>query len=134
MKYRLYLFFIISSSLSNIYCNSDSAKQGQEQAGNVSKNIDKNYDELAKEYCQCSEEIINLNKKMQKMNEEGHYEDMGDLLSEIESKSGKQLACKEQLEQKYSTKIDSSAAVLSALKKNCPALGNFMENAKKATE
>jgi pantoate kinase len=71
---------------------------------------------------------------MQKMNEEGRYEDMGDLLSEIESKSSKQLACKEQLEQKYSTKIDSSGAVLSALKKNCPELGNFMENAKKVAE
>lgn len=131
MKHNFYFILFISISLSNFCCVNVEPKQGQNQQGQGVENHLQNYDELAKEYCICSEEIVLLNKKMQKLAEQEKFEEMGDLLSEIDSKSTKQLACKEQIEQKYKTSIDTNKAVLVSFKKICPDLGNFIENAKK---
>lgn len=134
MKNIFYFILFISILFSNTYCMNSDKSQGQNAQSNASANQVNNYDDLAKEYCECSTEIVFLNKKMQKLNEEGKFEEMGDLLSEIESKSGKQTACQEKLELQYKTKIDTSKAVLSAIKRLCPELGGFMENAKKEVE
>lgn len=134
MKNILYFILFISILISNTYCTNGDNSQGQNAQSNTSANQQNNYDDLAKEYCECSTEIVFLNKKMQKLNEEGKFEEMGDLLSEIESKSGKQTACQEKLELQYKTKIDTSKAVLSAIKRICPELGGFIENAKKEVE
>jgi (p)ppGpp synthase/HD superfamily hydrolase len=134
MKKILYLFIFISSLLLGVCCKNNDAQQAQNKQANANLNLANNYDELAKEYCECSAEIIMLNKKMQKLNEEGKFEEMGDLLSEIESKSVKQNTCQEKLEAQFNTKIDTSKAVLLAIKRQCPDLGGFMENAKKVAE
>ncbi len=134
MKNKLYLLIFISASLLIICCKNNDVQQAQNQRANANPNLTTNYDDLAKEYCECSSEIIMLNKKMQKLNEEGKFEEMGDLLSEIESKSVKQNACQEKLDAQFNTKIDTSKAVLSAIKRLCPDLGGFMENAKKVAE
>ncbi len=131
MKRIFYFILFINSLLSIVCCiNSDQKQQKNEQANGSDNNV-QIYDELAKEYCACSEEIVSLNKKMQKLAEQEKFEEMGDLLSEIDSKSSKQLACKEQIEQKYKTSIDTNKAVLVSFKRLCPDLGNFIENAKK---
>jgi hypothetical protein len=132
MKNIFYFILFVSVSLSITCCVNSDPKQRQNQQVNVADNTVQNYDELAKEYCTCSEEIVLLNKKMQKLASEEKFEEMGDLLSEIDSKSTKQLACKEQIEQKYKTSIDTNKAVLISFKKICPDLGNFIENAKKS--
>ena len=134
MKNILYFILFISILISNTYCTNGDNSHGQNAQSNTSTTQQNNYDDLAKEYCECSTEIVFLNKKMQKLNEEGKFEEMGDLLSEIESKSSKQTACQEKLELQYKTKIDTSKAVLSAIKRVCPELGGFMENAKKEVE
>jgi hypothetical protein len=131
MKHSFYFILFVSISLSVVCCVNSDPKQGQNQQVNGADNSVQNYDELAKEYCTCSEEIVSLNKKMQKLAEQEKFEEMGDLLSEIDSKSAKQLNCKEQIEQKYKTSIDTNKAVLVSFKKICPDLGNFIENAKK---
>jgi hypothetical protein len=130
MKKTLYYFLFISISFINFYCVSDASQQ-QNNGGNSAQNQTAQYDALAKEYCECSTEIIALNKKMQQLNNEGKFEEMGDLLNEIDEKSPKQAACQEQLENKYRTKIDTSKAVLASIKRVCPDLGGFLENAKK---
>ena len=134
MKNTLYIFLFINTLLSIVCCKNNDSQQSSNAQSNGSTTIVNNYDDLAKEYCECSAEIIFLNKKMQKLNDEGKFEDMGDLLSEIESKSVKQTACQEKLELQYKTKIDTSKVILSAIKRICPDLGGFMENAKKEAE
>lgn len=134
MKNTLYILLFINTLFSVVCCKNNDSQQASNAQSNGNTQAANNYDDLAKEYCECSIEIIMLNKKMQKLNAEEKFEEMGDLLSEIEAKSVKQTACQEKLELQYKTKIDTSKAILSAIKKVCPDLGGFMENAKKEVE
>jgi intracellular sulfur oxidation DsrE/DsrF family protein len=134
MKNTLYLFIFINTLFIIVCCKNSDAQQSQNKQTIGNPNLVNNYDDLAKEYCECSVEIIMLNKKMQKLSEEGKFDEMGDLLSEIESKSVQQNACQEKLEAQFNIKIDTSKAVLLAIKRLCPDLGGFMENSKKVAD
>jgi hypothetical protein len=126
LKKSIFLFICLSA----FYCKNEDKKTNI-----VSKNdANVQFDLLAKAYCQCSEEIVNLNKKMQKLHDEEKFEEMGDLLSEIELKSQQQNTCKTNLETQYGTKIDTNSVVLSMIKNICPDLGGYIESGKKETE
>jgi hypothetical protein len=136
--YRIFIFSIVTVFL-GLGCKDD-AKQTQntQNAATSTTNASK-FSTLAQAYCECSSELIALNNKAKYLvshpEELKNTDEIADLLAQSEQLQQRQVDCQNQLEQQYQTKIAvENMEVLDALRQHCPALAEFMVNAKKNEE
>lgn len=134
MTNRLFFIFI-SIAVINFSCRND-ATHNQNIQQVVQNNAEtKDFSALASEYCACSADLVALNKKVKYLathpDEIKNPEEMADNLAQSEHLATKQIECQSKLEAQFQTKIAENVEVLAAIRKVCPDLADFMENAKK---
>lgn len=122
------LFFIAA-------CVNDAKVNQNTQSNTTNSTNVADYSALAVTYCECSAPLVELNKKAKNLAEHPELiknpDELADLLEQSELLRSKQMECQNTLEQQYQTKIMDSREVLAAIRKVCPTLADFMENAKK---
>ena len=88
------------------------------------------YEGRAKDICNCSSELVQLNKKLQQLKNAGDFEKMQDLISDLTDISEKQRDCIEQLNAKYPTVTDSDEQAFKALQAVCPEMAALVQHQK----
>ncbi|MFN0203639.1 MAG: hypothetical protein ACKVTZ_19085 [Bacteroidia bacterium] len=130
----MFFTFILITTI-NFSCSNDATQNQNTQQTAQNNAGSKDFSALATEYCTCSAELIALNKKVKYFathpEENKNTEELVDDLAKSEQLAEKQIECKNRLEAQFQTKISENPDVLNAIRKVCPDLADFMENAKK---
>ena len=87
-----------------------------------------NYDQMAKDLCNCMRPLADVNDKIQGLVKEGKTNDVAKIFAEVEKIASEGEACAKSLEEKYGTvEGESEAKATAALKKNCPDIARMLE-------
>ena len=87
-----------------------------------------NYDEMAQELCKCMTPLMEIQKKIMVLSEEGKVDEIKDLLDEVEALSAAGDQCVQDLEEKYGeVGEDKETKANEAFKKACPEIAQMLE-------
>ncbi len=113
-KYKIFLLLLITGIIS---CQ-------QEQSTNEQ-------DEIATVRCKCMRPLADMNKKVQKLMQQGKMEEVQALFSQLESLSQEADKCTAVLEVKYGVlSEESQQKATGAMKKQCPDIVELLERNK----
>lgn len=124
---RLLHFFAIVTiaCLSMTACKSD--KKTSSNTNTSSSKTTSEINKIATELCACMQPLIDLNKQIQTLAEEGKTEEISSLITEVERLSEEGDACADRLEEKYGDiQGNDKQKVESAMEKTCPEVAKML--------
>lgn len=93
------------------------------------KKMATDYDEMAKELCDCMNPLVEMNEEIQKLTQAGDTEAVGAMFSELEGKFAEGERCATGLETKYGSMNtpEEEAKAKAAIRKTCPKVADMMD-------
>jgi hypothetical protein len=105
-------------------------EEGDFEASKHTPLAEKEYKAVAKELCDCSQDLISLREEVKKLTDAGDIEGLNTMMPRMRAASEKMETCVEKLEKKYpalkETGAEEEEKLREALKKHCPELSQIM--------
>ncbi len=93
------------------------------------KKMATDYDEMAKELCDCMNPLVEMNEEIQALTKAGDTDAVGAMFAELESKFAEGEKCATGLETKYGSMNtpEEEAKAKAAIRKACPKVADMMD-------
>lgn len=93
------------------------------------KKMATDYDEMAKELCDCMNPLVEMNEEIQALTKAGDTEAVGAMFAELEGKFAEGEKCATDLETKYGAMNtpEQEAKAKAAIRKACPKVADMMD-------
>lgn len=90
-------------------------------------------DKMAVEFCDCSNDMLDLLDRVDKYSKENNIEELGKMMVEIEQVEQDMDSCLEKLEKKYPelSKANNDKETMNAIKRNCPRMAKALQEMEK---
>jgi len=91
------------------------------------------YDQMAKDLCNCMRPLADMNKEIQTLVKAGKTDKVAELFAEVEKIAVDGEICAKSLEDKYGiVEGESEVKATAALKKNCPDIAQMLEQSEES--
>ena len=97
------------------------------------KKMATDYDEMAKELCDCMNPLVEMNEEIQALTQAGDTEAVGAMFAELEGKFAEGEKCATGLQGKYGDMDtpEEEAKAKAAIRKACPKVADMMNQSEK---
>lgn len=129
-----YTLLCLFTFITFVACKNDANNNtAKTPVSNVAANLD--YNQVAPEFCKCMMPLVDLNKEIQNLINEGKQEKLAALFTEVEKSSEASETCVEKMETIYGTFTpEIEQKIRRAMKNNCPEVVAMLEEADKLNE